>query len=123
MESFAHVQGMTVLAVGIICVVSSGTVGEMNEVVAVVSRLAEGDYGHEIVVQGSDELSHIAQALAGMQEKLRDVLQGVKSSSFTVATAARSSEAARPVSRGMPRSRSSSLSRSNMRLKASCSSG
>jgi len=78
-----------ILAVAIICVVSSGTVGEMNEVVAVVSRLAEGDYGHEIVVQGSDEFSQIAQALAGMQEKLRDVLQGVKSSSFTVATAAR----------------------------------
>ncbi|HEY3730286.1 MAG TPA: methyl-accepting chemotaxis protein [Steroidobacteraceae bacterium] len=61
----------------------------LNETVAVVSRLAEGDYTHEITVVGSDELARSMRAVQIMQSKLSGVLSGVKESSLTVATAAR----------------------------------
>ena len=70
-------------------VVIGTTVGGMNEAVSVVSRLAEGDYTHEITVQGSDELARTMLALQIMQSKLSGVLSGVKESSLAVATAAR----------------------------------
>jgi methyl-accepting chemotaxis protein len=69
--------------------VSAGSVNEMNQLVAVVSNLAEGDYARDITAQGSHEVSHMAAALGAMQDKLRDVLQGVKGSASTVAMAAR----------------------------------
>jgi methyl-accepting chemotaxis protein len=75
--------------VAALSVVIGTTVGGMNEAVGVVSRLAEGDYTHEITVQGSDELARTMRALQGMQSKLSGVLSGVKESSMAVATAAR----------------------------------
>jgi methyl-accepting chemotaxis protein len=74
---------------GALSVVVLTTVGGMNEAVTVVSRLAEGDYTHDIPVQGSDELARTMRALQRMQSKLSGVLSGVKESSLTVATAAR----------------------------------
>jgi methyl-accepting chemotaxis protein len=74
---------------GALSVVVLTTVGGMNEAVTVVSRLAEGDYTHDITVQGSDELARTMRALQIMQSKLSGVLSGVKESSLTVATAAR----------------------------------
>ncbi|HEY1724214.1 MAG TPA: methyl-accepting chemotaxis protein [Steroidobacteraceae bacterium] len=61
----------------------------LTDTVAVVSRLAEGDYTHEIEVVGSDELARTMRAVQIMQSKLSGVLSGVKESSLTVATAAR----------------------------------
>jgi methyl-accepting chemotaxis protein len=77
------------VGLGALSVVILTTVGDMNEAVAVVSRLAEGDYTHDIAVQGSDELARTMRALQIMQSKLSGVLSGVKESSLTVATAAR----------------------------------
>jgi methyl-accepting chemotaxis protein len=77
------------VGLGSLGVVIATTVGGMNEAVKVVSRLAEGDYTHEISVQGSDELARTMRALQIMQSKLSGVLSGVKESSLTVATAAR----------------------------------
>jgi methyl-accepting chemotaxis protein len=64
------------------------TVRGINEMVAVVARLAEGDYTHQIDVQESNELGHTMQALQAMQTKLSAVLRDVKDSAATVATAA-----------------------------------
>ncbi len=82
---------MAALLVGAGCfgIVIWTTVAGMNETVAVVSRLAEGDYTHDISVQGSDELARTMRALHIMQSKLSGVLSGVKESSLMVATAAR----------------------------------
>jgi methyl-accepting chemotaxis protein len=77
------------VGLGSLSVVILTTVGGMNEAVRVVSRLAEGDYTHDIKVHGSDELARTMRALQIMQSKLSGVLSGVKESSLTVATAAR----------------------------------
>jgi methyl-accepting chemotaxis protein len=83
------VAAAMLLGAGALGVVVLTTVGGMNEAVTVVSRLAEGDYTHDITVQGSDELARTMRALQVMQSKLSGVLSGVKESSLTVATAAR----------------------------------
>ena len=77
------------LGVGFMGVVIGTTVNGMNAAVAVVSRLAEGDYTHAIHAQGSDELARMMRALDAMQSKLSGVLSSVKDSAITVATAAR----------------------------------
>jgi methyl-accepting chemotaxis protein len=77
------------LGVGFMGVVIGTTVSGMNAAVAVVSRLAEGDYTHAITAHGSDELARMMQALGTMQSKLSGVLSSVKDSAITVATAAR----------------------------------
>jgi methyl-accepting chemotaxis protein-1 (serine sensor receptor) len=83
------VAAAMLVGLGALSVVILTTVGGMNEAVTVVSRLAEGDYTHDITVQGSDELARTMRALQTMQSKLSGVLGGVKESSLTVATAAR----------------------------------
>ncbi|HEX4023102.1 MAG TPA: methyl-accepting chemotaxis protein, partial [Steroidobacteraceae bacterium] len=77
------------LGVGFMGMVIGTTVSRMNEAVAVVSRLAEGDYTQAITVHGSDELARMMHALVTMQTKLSAVLSSVKDSAITVATAAR----------------------------------
>jgi methyl-accepting chemotaxis protein len=83
------VAAALLVGLGSLSVVILTTVGGMNEAVRVVSRLAEGDYTHDINVHGSDELARTMRALQIMQSKLSGVLSGVKESSLTVATAAR----------------------------------
>ncbi|MGH8141139.1 MAG: methyl-accepting chemotaxis protein, partial [Steroidobacteraceae bacterium] len=77
------------LGVGFMGIVIATTVNRVNEAVAVVSHLAEGDYTHAINAHGSDELSRMMHALSTMQTKLSAVLSSVKDSAVTVATAAR----------------------------------
>jgi methyl-accepting chemotaxis protein-1 (serine sensor receptor) len=83
------VAAALLVGLGSLSVVIGTTVGGMNEAVRVVSRLAEGDYTHDISVQGTDELARTMRALQIMQSKLSGVLGSVKESSLTVATAAR----------------------------------
>jgi methyl-accepting chemotaxis protein len=83
------VAAAMLLGLGSVGAVILTTVGGMNEAVTVVSRLAEGDYTHDIAVDGTDELARMMRALQIMQSKLSGVLSGVKESSLTVATAAR----------------------------------
>jgi methyl-accepting chemotaxis protein len=77
------------LGVGFMGVVILTTVSGINGAVAVVSRLAEGDYTQGITAQGKDELAHMMHALQAMQTKLSSVLSSVKDSAITVASAAR----------------------------------
>ena len=77
------------LGMGFMGLVILTTVNGMHEAVAVVSRVAEGDYTQTIDPHGSDELAHMMRALQTMQTKLSGVLSSVKDSAITVATAAR----------------------------------
>jgi methyl-accepting chemotaxis protein len=77
------------LGMGLMSAVILTTVNGMNGAVAVVSRLAEGDYTRDITARGSDELARMMQALQSMQNKLSGVLTSVKDSAITVATGAR----------------------------------
>ena len=65
-----------VAGIGMMSMVILTTVRGMNEVVGVVSRLADGDYTQGIGGQGSDELARAMHALQTMQRKLRAVLSG-----------------------------------------------
>ncbi|HTW75184.1 MAG TPA: methyl-accepting chemotaxis protein [Steroidobacteraceae bacterium] len=77
------------LGMGFMGVVILTTVSGMNAAVAVVSRLAGGDYTHDIVAEGSDELARMMLALQTMQTRLSGVLAAVKDSAITVAAGAR----------------------------------
>ncbi|MCS4306441.1 methyl-accepting chemotaxis protein [Rheinheimera pacifica] len=57
---------------------------------AVVSAqyIADGDLTQQVAVEGSDELSQLATALAQMQQKLRDAISHISSSSSQLASAA-----------------------------------
>lgn len=80
---------VVVLGMGFMGLVILTTVSGIHEAVAVVSRVAEGDYTQPIVPQGRDEIAHMMRALQAMQTKLSSVLSSVKDSAITVATAAR----------------------------------
>jgi methyl-accepting chemotaxis protein len=88
-QMLALVAIAVVVGVGLMMLVIGGTVRGMNEVVAVVSRLADGDYTQDIAVHGRDELARAMHALRSMQSKLSAVLSDVKDAAATVATAAR----------------------------------
>lgn len=77
------------LGIGFMGAVILTTVNGMNAAVTVVSNLAEGDYTHDIVAHGNDELARMMRALQAMQQKLSGVLSSVQDSAITVATAAR----------------------------------
>ncbi len=75
--------------IGMMTMVVLTTVRGMNEVVGVVSRLADGDYTRAIAGNGSDELARAMHALQTMQLKLRTVLTDVTDAATTVATGVR----------------------------------
>jgi len=52
-----------VFGIGFMGTVAWTTVGGMLDAVAVVSRLAEGNYAREIYVIGNDEVARIMQAM------------------------------------------------------------
>ena len=58
-----------VAGIGMMSMVILTTVRGMNEVVGVVSRLADGDYTQGIAVQGSDELARTMHALQSDAEQ------------------------------------------------------
>jgi len=75
--------------IGMMTMVIMTTVAGMNDVVGVVSRLADGDYRQSIAADGSDELARTMQALHTMQLKLSTVLTDVTDAATTVATGVR----------------------------------
>ena len=78
-----------VVGIGMMTVVIMTTVQGMNDVVGVVSRLADGDYTQGIAGYGRDELARAMHALQTMQLKLRTVLTDVTDAATTVATGVR----------------------------------
>ena len=78
-----------VAGIGMMTVVILTTVRGMNDVVGVVSRLADGDYTQSIAGHGRDELASAMHALQTMQLKLRAVLTDVTDAATTVATGVR----------------------------------
>jgi methyl-accepting chemotaxis protein len=78
-----------VAGIGMMSMVILTTVHGMNEVVGVVSRLADGDYTQGIGGEGRDELARAMHALQAMQLKLRAVLTDVTDAATTVATGVR----------------------------------
>ncbi|WP_445766235.1 methyl-accepting chemotaxis protein [Rheinheimera sp.] len=83
---------LIVVAVAIAVVVSiliSRSISQPLERAVVSARfIADGDLTQQVTVEGSDELSELAQALKQMQQKLRDAIGHIASSSSQLASAA-----------------------------------
>jgi methyl-accepting chemotaxis protein len=70
--------------------VASTTLSRLRQAVAVVGKMAEGDYTLDIEQNaGRDEIGQVLQALRTTRDRMSKVLSGVQSSAETVATAAR----------------------------------
>ena len=83
---------LIVVAVAIAVVVSiliSRSISQPLERAVVSARfIADGDLTQQVTVEGSDELSELAHALKQMQQKLRDAIGHIASSSSQLASAA-----------------------------------
>ena len=83
---------LIVVAVAIAVVVSiliSRSISQpLERAVASARFIADGDLTQQVTVEGSDELSELAQALKQMQQKLRDAIGHIASSSSQLASAA-----------------------------------
>ncbi|WP_248798976.1 methyl-accepting chemotaxis protein [Pseudomonas sp. MWU13-2105] len=60
----------------------------LGQALNAAQNVARGDLTQHIESHGDDEVSHLLEALATMQQTLRDTLQGISSSATTLATAA-----------------------------------
>ena len=78
----------TVLTFLCAIVLTRSIVKPMNEVLGVAEQIASGNLTHSIRPEGSDEASRLQQAMATMQEQLRDTLQQISGSATQLASAA-----------------------------------
>jgi methyl-accepting chemotaxis protein len=76
------------LAVWIIISVVRGTNRAVASTVAAAEALAQGDFTHRVDVATRDEMSQVAQALAGAMQSLSQLVRDIKASSDSVGVAA-----------------------------------
>lgn len=67
-----------VCSVAITTVITRSVTGPINEAVALVGVLADGDLTRDIDVKGRDEISHMLTAMQRMNEELRSVISGIR---------------------------------------------
>ena len=78
----------TVLTFLCAIVLTRSIVKPMNEVLGVAEQIASGNLTHSIRPEGNDEATRLQQAIATMQEQLRDTLQQISGSATQLASAA-----------------------------------
>ncbi|MEE1921815.1 methyl-accepting chemotaxis protein [Pseudomonas sp. 148P] len=78
----------TVLTFLCAIVLTRSIVKPIDEVLAVAEQIAVGNLTHSIRPEGSDEAARLQQAIAKMQEQLRDTLQQISGSATQLASAA-----------------------------------
>ncbi|MGE9836824.1 methyl-accepting chemotaxis protein [Pseudomonas sp. UM16] len=81
---------LTATALTLICalLLTRSIVKPISEALQVAERIAEGDLTRSIETQGQDEAARLLQAMAKMQNKLRDTLQLIAGSATQLASAA-----------------------------------
>lgn len=77
-----------VIALVIAMLISRSICQPLAQSVTSAQFIADGDLTQKMTVQGNDELTALANALAQMQEKLRDAISHISSSSSQLASAA-----------------------------------
>ncbi|MGP9802978.1 methyl-accepting chemotaxis protein [Rheinheimera sp. NSM] len=77
-----------VIAAGIAIMISRSVNQPLARAVLSARYIADGDLTQPLTVDGSDELTELAQALQQMQQKLRDAISHIASSSNQLASAA-----------------------------------
>jgi methyl-accepting chemotaxis protein len=96
-SAFARVTVALLVIMVLALVVSLGTallmsrriVRPLQGAIAVADRIASGDLGSEIRVEGSDETAMLSRALKEMNDSLKRIVSGVRSGTDLVATASR----------------------------------
>ncbi|MHA6198537.1 methyl-accepting chemotaxis protein [Pseudomonas wadenswilerensis] len=78
----------TVLTFLCAIVLTRSIVKPIDEVLAVAEQIAVGNLTHSIRPEGTDEAARLQQAIAKMQEQLRDTLQQISGSATQLASAA-----------------------------------
>lgn len=76
------------IAIGIAILISRSVNEPLAQAVQSARYIADGDLTQPLMVEGSDELTDLAQALKQMQQKLRDAIGHIASSSSQLASAA-----------------------------------
>ncbi len=74
--------------VGLAMLLTRSIVKPLGEALGAAQNVARGDLTRDIEAQGTDEVSQLLEALATMQQTLRNTLQGITGSSAQLATAA-----------------------------------
>lgn len=76
------------VALAIAVIISRSVNQPLTDAVQSARYIADGDLTQPLMVEGSDELTDLAQALKQMQQKLRDAISHIASSSSQLASAA-----------------------------------
>ncbi|MEH8017281.1 methyl-accepting chemotaxis protein [Rheinheimera muenzenbergensis] len=76
------------IAMGIAILISRSVNAPLAQAVLSARYIADGDLTQSLTVDGNDELTELAQALKQMQQKLRDAIGHIASSSSQLASAA-----------------------------------
>ena len=74
--------------VGLAMLLTRSIVRPLSEAVSAAEHVAQGDLTRPIETHGNDEVSRLLNALATMQQNLRETLQGISGSATQLATAA-----------------------------------
>ncbi|OYT85739.1 MAG: methyl-accepting chemotaxis protein [Burkholderiales bacterium PBB6] len=77
------------LIVGVVVAwrITQGISGPMGRAMRVTERIAEGDLSSSIEARGNDEISRLLQAVARMQDRLRELVGGIRESAESIHTA------------------------------------
>ncbi|MCU1741655.1 MULTISPECIES: methyl-accepting chemotaxis protein [Pseudomonas] len=74
--------------VGLAMLLTRSIVKPLGQALSAAQNVARGDLTQRIESHGDDEVSHLLEALATMQQTLRDTLQGISGSATSLTTAA-----------------------------------
>ena len=77
-----------VIAIAIALLISRSISQPLSQAVVSAQYIADGDLTRSLTVEGNDELTSLANALSQMQQKLRDAISHISSSSSQLASAA-----------------------------------
>lgn len=77
-----------IIAIAIALLISRSISQPLSQAVVSAQYIADGDLTRSLTVEGNDELTSLANALSQMQQKLRDAISHISSSSSQLASAA-----------------------------------
>jgi len=69
--------------------ITVGITGPVRDALGVTQTIAQGDLTQTIRIKGGDEIAELLQAISAMQDKLREVADGISSGAQQVSSAAR----------------------------------
>lgn len=81
------IAGVVILTVGLATLLTKSITTPIGDALSVAERIAAGDLSKKVVVSGTDETGRLLNALALMQENLRNTIMQISDSSTQLASA------------------------------------